>query len=198
MSLLHRTILVMLTLAIAATGVSVEISQPRYETLPYSVYVGSAEEPEIEITELKDIEREHDAAAISRIIKEEPNYDVGESRRERYHFYSEADVVMLARVVWTEARSCSREEQALVVWTALQRVDSGRFGASIEDVITAPYQFAYSETAPVDEAIYALCHRELELWALGEPPPTLYPYANTLPYYYFEGDGSHNWFRGSY
>jgi hypothetical protein len=32
-------------------------------------------------------------------------------------------------------------------------------------------------------------------WQSGESPPTLAPYATAAPYYFFDGDGRHNWYR---
>ena len=109
--------------------------------------------------------------------------------------YTDRDISLLAKTVWGEARGCAPEEQRLVVWTALQRVDAG-YGGTIEAVLTAPSQFVgYRERNPVCPEIYALCAEELAKWANGEDPPTMEPYAPTAPYYFFDGDGTNNWFR---
>lgn len=110
-----------------------------------------------------------------------------------------SDVTMLARMVWGEARGCTPEEQRLVVWTVLQRVDAGGVFAqydTIEAVVTAPGQFVgYDENHPVDPDIYNLCLEVLSDWQSGAEPPTHEIYAPTAPYYFFDGDGRHNWFR---
>lgn len=110
-----------------------------------------------------------------------------------------SDVTMLARMVWGEARGCAPEEQRLVVWTVLQRVDAGGVFAqydTIEAAVTAPGQFVgYNENHPVDTDIYNLCLEALADWQSGAEPPTHEIYAPTAPYYFFDGDGRHNWFR---
>ncbi|MDR2044880.1 MAG: cell wall hydrolase [Clostridium sp.] len=110
--------------------------------------------------------------------------------------YTESDVIMLAQTVWGEARGCAPEEQRLVVWTILQRVDADEWGDTIEAVITARGQFAgYDKGFPIEPEIYALCAEEAAKWANGEAPPILAPYATAAPYYFFDGDGRHNWYR---
>lgn len=110
-----------------------------------------------------------------------------------------SDVTLLAKMVWGEARGCAPEEQRLVVWTVLQRVDAdGVFAQydTIEAAVTAPGQFVgYDESHPVDTDIYNLCLEVLSDWQNGAEPPTHEIYAPTVPYYFFDGDGRHNWFR---
>ncbi len=110
-----------------------------------------------------------------------------------------SDIVLLAKMVWGEARGCAPEEQRLVVWTVLQRVDAGGVFAqydTIEAAVTAPGQFVgYNEQHPVDADIYNLCLEALSDWQSGAEPPTHETYAPTAPYYFFDGDGCHNWFR---
>ncbi len=109
------------------------------------------------------------------------------------------DVVLLSKTVWGEARGCAPEEQRLVVWTVLQRVDAGGVFAqydTIEAAITAPGQFVgYDDNNPVEPDIYDLCLEVLSEWQRGAEPPTHEIYAPTAPYYFFDGDGQHNWFR---
>ncbi len=110
----------------------------------------------------------------------------------------EHEIAMLAQTVWGEARGCSPDEQRLVVWTIFQRVDK-EFGDSVGEVITQPNQFAgYSESYPVDPDIYELCREEAGKWESGQAAPILAPYANSRPYLFFDGDGTHNWFREEY
>jgi len=108
-----------------------------------------------------------------------------------------ADIRMLARVVWGEARGCSPDEQRLVCWTVFQRVDAGGwYGSTIKEVVTKRAQFnGYRSKNPVESDIYDLCAEEAQKWIDGESPPTLAPYAPTAPYYFFDGDGVSNWFR---
>jgi hypothetical protein len=100
--------------------------------------------------------------------------------------YTAEEIEMLAKTVWGEARGCTRAEQRLVVWTALQRVSANGYGGTIKAVLTAPRQFTgYRKGNPVDEDIYAIAKEETEKWARRMKPPTMGPYAPALPYLYF-------------
>jgi hypothetical protein len=110
--------------------------------------------------------------------------------------YNEADAVILAKMVWGEARGCAADEQRLVVWTVLQRVDADEWDDTVAEVVTAECQFkGYNENHPVDADIYEICATALTEWYNGMQPPTHETYAPTVPYYFFEGDGEHNYFR---
>jgi hypothetical protein len=110
--------------------------------------------------------------------------------------YPDAELEMLAKTVWGEARGCAADEQRLVIWTVFQRVDSGLFPDTLSAVIAQPNQFVgYDEKHPVSAEIAALCYEEYDKWQDGECPPTFAPYAKTTPYLFFEGDGWHNWYR---
>jgi hypothetical protein len=107
-----------------------------------------------------------------------------------------AEIDILAKVVWGEARGCTPEEQRLVVWTILQRVDDPRWPNTIKDVVTQRGQFpGYRENSPICEYIWILCYDEVLDWIQGGTPPILEPYAPAAPYYFFDGDGRNNWFR---
>jgi hypothetical protein len=111
--------------------------------------------------------------------------------------FTEDEVELLAKTVWGEARGLSIDEQRLVIWTVLQRVDDdNRWGDTIEAVITAPRQFnGYRERNPVTPEIHALVVQELTDWHNGENPPTHELFAPNAPYFFFDGDGTNNWFR---
>ena len=110
--------------------------------------------------------------------------------------FTERELEMLAQTVWGEARGCTPDEQRLVVWTVFQRVDADRWGNSIEAVITAPWQFVgFYENHPIYPEKLELVREEAMRWWNGEQPPLLYPFATSLPYFYFDGDGRNNWFR---
>lgn len=104
--------------------------------------------------------------------------------------------VYLAKTVWGEARGCSTTEQAAVVWCVLNRVDSPQFPGSVAAVVTAPRQFhGYSAANPVDPALLALAQDVLARWEIerlgvGDPGRVL-----PADYLFFEGDGTHNYFR---
>ncbi len=122
--------------------------------------------------------------------------------RNPHYIYTECEITMLAKVVWKEAGACEPSEQRLIVWTVFQRIDSNDHDFknmnTIAKAVTAPNQFAYDENAPVKDDIYRLCEEEFSKWVDGQLPPTLEPYAVSLPYYFYEGDGQHNWFRAEW
>lgn len=106
---------------------------------------------------------------------------------------------MCAKVVWAEARGIqSKAEQAAVIWCILNRYDAGIYGSSIEEVITAPHQFAYSEESPATAELIELADDVLQrLWAEKTGETNV---GRTLPedYFFFEGDGAHNHYRTTY
>ena len=123
-----------------------------------------------------------DAMEIARLIPAAP--------------YTGHEVDMLAKMVWGEALGCAEEEQALCVWTAINRLEDGRFGDTIAEVLTATGQFTgYSHKNPVVADIRAVVKECLTAWMRKEPAPLLPPYAPKAPYLYFDGRGGHNWFR---
>lgn len=111
--------------------------------------------------------------------------------------YSYYEIVLTAKTVWGEARGCSREEQKLVVWCICNRADARN--QSVEEVVTAPYQFAgYDPDHPVEPEIVEVVEEVFQAWARGEEALILPPYATTSNYQFFGGDGEHNWFREEY
>ena len=111
--------------------------------------------------------------------------------------YSSDEVTLTAQAVWGEARGCSRDEQKLVIWCICNRADA--FNQSVEEVITAPYQFAgYSPSNPVDPEIVEVVEEVFQAWSRGEEALVLPPYSTTSNYKFFGGDGEHNWFREEY
>lgn len=113
--------------------------------------------------------------------------------------WTEDDVTTLARMVWGEGRGVSRNEQKLIVWTVLNRLDNGRYGSSIRQVVTARGQFVgYRSGHPVTDAIREMVIDVLEAWDRGEAAKVYPPFARDANYLYFHGDGRHNWFRARY
>ena len=115
--------------------------------------------------------------------------------------YTERDIELLAKMVWGEARGCAPAEQALCVWTVINRLEAGRFGDTLEDVVTAPHQFVgYQAKHPVTDEIRTVVEDALAAWDNGETAPALPPYAGTGGYLFFTGgrgdDGQlHNFFK---
>ena len=109
---------------------------------------------------------------------------------------NEADVEMLAKLVWGEARGCSTTEQAAVIWTVLNRVDSEDpyYPDTIAGVVTQPWQFiGYDPNHPVEQDKVELAVDVLTRWLNGGE-------GRVLPeeYIFFHGDGVHNHFRTEY
>ena len=129
---------------------------------------------------------------------------------EPIKLYTEADVDMLARLIYTEARGVrSKTEQAAVVWRVLNRLDNpNRPQKTIAEVVCAPYQFDYCPWAPVLPEFEALAEDVLERWeceksdevdvgrATAGSPASPKGASRILPpeYQYFEGRGGRNWF----
>lgn len=115
--------------------------------------------------------------------------------------YTERDIEMLAKMVWGEARGCTKEEQALCVWTVINRLEAGCFGDTLEEVLTTPRQFVgYKSKHPVTDEIRTVVEDALAAWENGGTAPILPPYAETSGYLFFTGrrgdDGQlHNFFK---
>ena len=103
------------------------------------------------------------------------------------------NVYHIAKVVWGEARGCSKLEQSAVVWCILNRVDAG-YGTAYE-VITSPNQFAYFREIEPYQDILDLVDDVLHRWYREKNGET--NVGRTLPkeYKYFWGDNIHNYFR---
>lgn len=112
------------------------------------------------------------------------------------HPFTEEEVVMLAKTIGAEAYIVpSKARQAAVGWCALNRLDDGRFGDTLAEVLTTPYQFAYREDAELYPEMLDLAEDILCLWAAEKNGDLVM--GRTLPadYLYFEGDGKENHFR---
>ncbi len=119
---------------------------------------------------------------------------------ELVKLYTEADVEMLARLIYTEARGVrSKTEQAAVVWVVLNRLDNpNRLQKTIAEVVCAPYQFDYRPWAPVTDEFKALAADVLERWQAEKSG--VEDVGRVLPaeYQYFEGWGGRNWFSAEW
>lgn len=115
---------------------------------------------------------------------------------EPVKLYSEADVDMLARLIYTEARGVkSKTEQAAVVWCVLNRLDNpNRPQKTIAEVVCAPYQFDYRPWVPVTDEFKALAVDVLERWEAEKEGEIEVGRVLPLEYQYFEGWGGRNWF----
>jgi len=135
-------------------------------------------------------------------VKQEPSgfaeklsYDEAE---ESAPLYTDADAVMIAKVLYNEARGIpSDTEKACIVWVILNRVDAG-YADTISGVVTAKYQFAYRAKTPVWDELLSLSYDVLGRWANEKQGQT--DVGRVLPkdYLWYTGNGLHNLFRNSY
>ena len=119
----------------------------------------------------------------------EPSYEM---------YFSEDDVVAMAKMLWGEARGCTRDNQAMAVWCVLNRVDDPRFPDTIQGVLSQPSQFhGYSPDFPVTDELYAVALDVLTRWSMEKQGVTV---ERELPntYLWFTGDSVQNHFREEY
>lgn len=123
------------------------------------------------------------------IAPSEPQYEM---------YYTAQDAELIAKTVWGEARGCTPEGQAKVVWTILNRVDDDRFPNTIRGVVTQPDQFyGYNPSFPVSPEILAVVNDVLNRWNAEKNGESV---ERELPasYLYFTGDNKQNYFREEY
>lgn len=112
-------------------------------------------------------------------------------------YYTDQDAVDIAKVLYHECRGIpSVTQKACVVWTILNRVDA--WNSSVYVVVRKPYQYAFSEYAPVWDELLHIAHDVLYRWNLEKNGET--DVGRVLPknYLYFEGDGNANYFKDNY
>lgn len=122
--------------------------------------------------------------------------EVAEPEYEMY--FTEADVIALARMLYGEARGCSLLNQQQCVWCVLNRVDDERFPDTIIGVVSAPGQFyGYSADFPVWDNLYAVALDVVQRWAAEKQGVEVVRELSS-EYLWFTGDGVKNWFRAVY
>lgn len=113
-------------------------------------------------------------------------------------YFTEEDVAEVAKMLWGEARGCTRDNQIKCVWVVLNRVDDARFPDSIQGVLSQPYQFhGYSESFPVTDELYSVAFDVLTRWSYEKQG---IPVRRELPksFLWFTGNGRENIFREAY
>ena len=119
----------------------------------------------------------------------EPEYEM---------YFTDADVVAVAKMLWGEARGCELDNQQKAVWCVLNRVDDSRFPDTIQGVLSQPSQFhGYSPDFPVWDELKEVALDVLTRWSLEKQGVTV---ERELPntYLWFTGDGVQNHFREEY
>ena len=122
--------------------------------------------------------------------------EVAEPEYEMY--FTEADVVAVAKMLWGEARGCALDNQQKTVWCVLNRVDDSRFPDTIQGVLSQPSQFhGYSPDFPVWDELKDVALDVLTRWSMEKQGADV---ARELDKnaVFFTGDGTTNWFREVY
>lgn len=142
---------------------------------------------------------------IEEIIIEEPIVemtveDVTVDEPDILHLYNN-EVAYIAKTVYGEARGCSKTEQAAVVWTILNRVDSdlAYMPDDIISVVTQPEQYhGYNPNHPVTDEIVSLVEDVIGRW--NDEKNGVENVGRVLPknYLWFYGDGRHNHFTDAW
>lgn len=113
-------------------------------------------------------------------------------------YFTDADVVAVAKMLYGEARGCTLDNQQKSVWCVLNRVDDDRFPDSIIGVLKQPHQFhGYSDSFPVSDELSTVAEDVLTRWSLEKQGVAV---KRELPksFLYFTGTGSENIFREAY
>lgn len=125
--------------------------------------------------------------------------EIAEPAEPEYEMYfTEADVIALAQMLYGEARGCTVDNQMKCVWCVLNRVDDTRFPDTIIGVVSAPGQFhGYSPDFPVWDELKEVARDVLTRWSLEKQGVTV---ERELPntYCWFTGFNGSNHFREEY
>lgn len=122
--------------------------------------------------------------------------EVAEPEYEMY--FTEADVIALAQMLYGEARGCTVDNQMKCVWCVLNRVDDPRFPDTIIGVLSQPSQFhGYSPNFPVWDELKEVARDVLTRWSLEKQGVDV---ERELPdtYCWFTGFNGSNHFREEY
>ena len=132
----------------------------------------------------------------------EPEYSEAPEQTESPVYYemyfTEDDVAAMAKMLWGEARGCTRDNQIKCAWIVCNRVDDERFPDTIQGVLSQPHQFhGYSESFPVTDELYSVAFDVLTRWSLEKQGVTV---ERELPntYLWFTGYNGSNHFPEEY
>ena len=73
-----------------------------------------------------------------------------------FDFYTEDEIKLICRTVETECYQQNFESKVMVANVVFNRIESGKYGSSVEEVIKSPYQFAYWRTVIPEDTLYAV------------------------------------------
>lgn len=108
-----------------------------------------------------------------------------------------ADAVSMAGTMCAEARGLDCREMSMVSWCILNRLDSGRFGSSLNAVIWSKGQFAHSTRTTADNGTDLVWLAQDVLTRYWKEKRGEKNVGRTLPsgYCFYYGNGKHNLFR---
>ncbi len=113
-------------------------------------------------------------------------------------YFTEDDVAEVAKMLWGEARGCTRDNQIKCAWVVCNRVDDERFPDTIQGVLEQPNQFhGYSESFPVTDELYSIAFDVLTRWSY-EKQGIPVRRELTSSFLWFTGNGQENIFREVY
>ena len=110
-------------------------------------------------------------------------------------YFTENDVAEVAKMLWGEARGCTRDNQIKCAWVVCNRVDDERFPDTIQGVLEQPSQFhGYDPTYPVTDELYSVAFDVLTRWSYEKQG---IPVRRELlkSFLWFTGNGQENIFR---
>ena len=113
-------------------------------------------------------------------------------------YFTDDDVTEVAKMLWGEARGCTRDNQIKCAWIVCNRVDDDRFPNTIQGVLSQSSQFhGYDPTYPVTDELYSVAFDVLTRWSYEKQG---IPVRRELPntYLWFTGNGRENIFREVY
>ena len=113
-------------------------------------------------------------------------------------YFTEDDVAEVAKMLWGEARGCTRNNQIKCAWVVCNRVDDDRFPDTIQGVLEQSSQFhGYDPTYPVTDELYNVAFDVLTRWSYEKQG---IPVRRELPssFLWFTGNGQENIFREVY
>ena len=113
-------------------------------------------------------------------------------------YFTENDVAEVAKMLWGEARGCTRDNQIKCAWIVVNRVDDERFPDTIQGVLEQPSQFhGYDPTYPVTDELYSIAFDVLTRWSYEKQGiPVRRELAES--FLWFTGNGRENIFREVY
>ena len=110
-------------------------------------------------------------------------------------YFTEEDAAEVAKMLWGEARGCTRDNQIKCAWVVCNRVDDERFPDTIQGVLEQPSQFhGYDPSYPVTSELYDVAFDVLTRWSYEKQGIHV---RRELPenFLWFTGNGEENIFR---